>query len=798
MEHSHRPGNLHQQNKGRKSRHASKRAAKKESGGRINAAAAGRAAVKLGGAASKQQRKHARRVAQQDKRAEVRRQRREQEAGAPKVVGFVALADGVSLDEAASVLLRDSSCSVVAGPMAPGAPVTVTAGAGRPARLTLAVAPRETHAVLDLCKAVDVLVLVHAAGEDLDEWAEQTLSAVRAQGSPTAVGLLQNVGGVAAKLRHGVRKDFLRFVRSNFPDRDEPKSFDADAESDRRLFVRHVCGLRPRQIQWRSQHPHMLVDGLAYRQEELSLRVSGYLRARHLSPDQLVHITGCGTYQLQRIDVHGAPLRAPGGAGAGGADAMESGEEDRELRAEPPQRTPLAMENEVDEMAGEQTWPSEEELAAADAARAQAAGGAEKRAQHAPRGTSDYQAAWYAGAEEQDWSEDEDADAASDMAVGSDGGAAAADGDDAMDEVDPEAVAAERARRREDADEHREFPDEVDTPMDTAARQRFARYRGVKSFRTSPWDPKESLPRTYAKIFELENFAAARQNALEAVSPCEGAQPGQYVSLVLENVSADAAATLQARHFRPGAIPCPLVACGLLPHENQLSVMHLAVNRCVEYEEPVRSKDPMVVHVGFRRFASRPIYSDNNANCDKAKLQRFMLPGFSVATLYAPISFAANCPALLFTPGDSAAALSLREAQSDRLVAIGGLHSVDPNRIVLKRTILSGFPYKIHKTRAVIRFMFFGSEVRLHSRAACSCWLSAALSAKVACQDIDYFKPIELHTKLGRTGHIRESVGTHGYMKCQFNQPLAGNDTVMMSLYKRQFPPEWEPGWYNA
>ncbi len=41
------------------------------------------------------------------------------------------------------------------------------------------------------------------------------------------------------------------------------------------------------------------------------------------------------------------------------------------------------------------------------------------------------------------------------------------------------------------------------------------------------------------------------------------------------------------------------------------------------------------------------------------------------------------------------------------LVGGGGVLSVNPGRVIVKRSILSGHPYKINKRSAVIRYMFF-------------------------------------------------------------------------------------------
>jgi pre-rRNA-processing protein TSR1 len=68
------------------------------------------------------------------------------------------------------------------------------------------------------------------------------------------------------------------------------------------------------------------------------------------------------------------------------------------------------------------------------------------------------------------------------------------------------------------------------------AYQRFARYRGLKSFRQTPWDPYENLPIDYSKIFQFRNFKRSKKAAMDLM--VDGIEEGTRITIEIINVPA--------------------------------------------------------------------------------------------------------------------------------------------------------------------------------------------------------------------------------------------------------------------
>jgi len=160
----------------------------------------------------------------------------------------------------------------------------------------------------------------------------------------------------------------------------------------------------------------------------------------------------------------------------------------------------------------------------------------------------------------------------------------------------------------------------------------------------------------------------------------------------------------------------------LFPHECKLSTMHFKIKRTLENKEPIPSKTLMEFHCGFRRMQVKPVFSaetNPGTASEKYKYMRFLRDDMSaVATAICPIVFA-PCKVMCFTEQ------SLKSQSVDIIAATGVVMPPNPLRVILKRIILTGYPLKCHKKKAVVRYMFFEPK------------------------DIKYFKPVQLYTKNG-------------------------------------------------
>lgn len=692
------------------------------------------------------------------------------------------------------------------GPTTPLAPITMSLPDRRKIKFTFLPPPVDRSdplAVVEIGRAAEIVLCLlpgDARAETIDAHGQTALSVLRTMGLPSTVALVQtSTGGPSSgpagmKERSAAKKHAAEAFLAQIPG--DYRILAADSPTDFKQILRHLADSPHAPPLWRRQRPQLVAQAAEFIPDPSNpavgrLVLSGYVRGQSLAATQAVHIPTAGDFQIEQIDGPLEPTPANEAALSGaasqqqmlrgrGVDAMEaeaSGEVPVLARAPQESREPLVRENEPDLLDAEQTWPTEEEIKEAEASRAAAL-----RRRRLPKGTSEYQAAWIP--DDDDGYFDEDDDLEEDQDEGSlpdlepnlvemgDGGNkdlddswAHADGatEGDMDyledeEADDKAAAKLKARRSDESDELK-FPDEVETPIDLPARQRFARYRGLKSFRTSPWDPKEDLPQDYAKVFAFENFKRTLKRARQAVDTFEpgmGVVAGTWVSLHAANVPAEVALRVveRVRASQSGAAPV-LTIWGLLQHECKLSVANFSVRKATGFADPVVNKEELLFVTGLRSFMAKPVLSTDEHGADKHKMERFLLEGrSSVATVFAPISYP-PLPLLAFKQLPAGGLV---------LAATGALKDCNPDRVVLKKIVLSGYPVKAHKSKAVVRWMFHTPE------------------------DVRWFRPVELWTKQGRRGRIREPVGTHGTMKCIFDGPIQQQDGVCMSLYKRAYP----------
>ncbi|KAL6717381.1 ribosome biogenesis protein tsr1 [Lecanora helva] len=653
---------------------------------------------------------------------------------------------------------------------------------------------RDLLLAMDACRCADFVIFLLSPMEEPDEEGELFLKAIEGQGVSNVLTMVQNLNSIeSTKARSQIVISLKSFITHFFPTQEKVLSLDSESECAN--VIRSLCTTTPKGIKWREDRSWLLSESVQWptmtdpAATQSDMIVTGVVRGRSLKADRLVHVGDWGHFQIGKITDASLPLSRKRKAEEMNID--DAGEE-QTLEEPTPEQEDLdelapyeAIMDDVD-ASSVLTAPKERRGVLLDDHHyfSDDEGHLPEAPKRLPKGTSSYQAAWFlgdmsdSGSDFEEFEDDHDGDI--DMSTpampadGLEGLAGATQGEpteaapteypqsemflDPAPDEEAAQLAEYRASRKNEAEEDLEFPDEIELHPNVLARERLARYRGLKSLKTSYWETSEDRahePEDWNRLLQVPDYKRAKKQA-DNDALIGGVQPGRRVHVHLRNVPL----SLQ-QHYKPGN---PLALYSVLRHEQKRTVVNFSMTLHSDYPQPLKSKTELVVQCGPRRFVINPLFSQlGNTPNDVHKFQRYLHPGqTAVASFISPLTWG-SVPALFFE------ASSTSEGSPLKLIATGTSLPPSTSRIIAKRVILTGHPYKIHKKLVTVRYMFFNKE------------------------DVNWFKALQLWTKRGRSGFIKESLGTHGYFKATFDGRINPQDAVGVSLYKRVWPRQARP-----
>ncbi|EFX02774.1 ribosome biogenesis protein [Grosmannia clavigera kw1407] len=227
----------------------------------------------------------------------------------------------------------------------------------------------------------------------------------------------------------------------------------------------------------------------------------------------------------------------------------------------------------------------------------------------------------------------------------------------------------------------------------------------------------------------------------------EGLRAGQYARMVVEGVPAEMVRLFTSR--------MPLIVGGLTATEERFGFVQVRIKRHRWHKRILKTNDPLIFSLGWRRFQSMPVYSISDSRTRNRMLKYTPEHMHCFAQFYGPFV----APNTGFVCFKSFAADAVVNQQGLRIAATGTVLSVDESTEIVKKLKLTGTPYKIFKNTAFIKGMF-GSAL-----------------------EIAKFEGAAIKTVSGIRGQIKHALKQEGAFRATFEDKILLSDIVFLRAW---------------
>ncbi|XP_043285271.1 ribosome biogenesis protein BMS1 homolog [Venturia canescens] len=235
----------------------------------------------------------------------------------------------------------------------------------------------------------------------------------------------------------------------------------------------------------------------------------------------------------------------------------------------------------------------------------------------------------------------------------------------------------------------------------------------------------------------------------------EGFRPGMYVRVEIDSIPCELVNNLDPSY--------PLIIGGLLHGEENIGFVQTRIKKHRWYSKILKTRDPLILSVGWRRFQTLPIFSKLEDDMKNRMLKYTPEHVACMAHFWGPV-----------TP-QSTGVLAIQDVATRqpgfRIAATGSVVETDKTTRIVKKLKLTGVPLKIYKKTAFIKDMFNSSL------------------------EVAKFEGARIKTVSGIRGQIKKAVSKpEGCFRATFEDKIQLSDIVFCrTWYKVDVPKFYNP-----